>query len=391
MVINTNFDNNIQRTKANSISSTYKKIAGIFIFATIFLVAIILYFSLSKAEIILKVKSQNAKISASTQIKEGTTNNNYLETSVLNGRMIESTLEKTKQFDVQEKKTSADKYGGMMKIVNNRATSQILVAKTRFESQNGKIFRTQEKIVVPGNGSINTYVIADDIGEDYAELPGKFTIPGLNTDSQKYIYGELESAMTKESIIINQITQEDFDKAKQELINELKLDAISKMKDVLNQGEDINENDIYVEVISDSSNKKLDEKVPNFEYTLKLQIVGVVFNKEELLKLAQSLLDKQLSQGQKLLNYDENSFKYHVSNYVIEEKSATIESELSANIVSDSNSEVFNTEKFKGLTQEEIIDYFRLIPGVENVKVKFTPFWVKKAPKMADHIKVIIE
>ncbi|HNV96957.1 MAG TPA: hypothetical protein PKL13_01410 [bacterium] len=391
MVINTNFEDNIQRTKANSISSTYKKIAGIFIFSTIFLVAIILYFSLSKAEIILKVKSQTAKISASTQVKEGTTNNNYLETSVLNGRMIELVLEKTKQFDVQEKKTSADKYGGMMKIVNNRATPQTLVAKTRFQSQNGKIFRIQEKIVVPGNSSINAYVIAEEIGDDYAETQGKFIIPGLNTDSQKYIYGELDTAMTKESITINQITQEDFDKAQQILTDELKLEAISKMKDVLNQGEEINENDIYTEIITKSSNKQIDEKVPNFEYTLKLKIVGVVFNKEELLKLAQSLLDRQLSQGQKLLNYDENSFRYNVGSYVADEKSATIESELSANIVSDSNSEAFNTEKFKGLTQEEIIDYFRVIPGVENVKVKFTPFWVKKAPKMADHIKVIIE
>ncbi|MDD4290552.1 MAG: hypothetical protein PHH83_04795, partial [Patescibacteria group bacterium] len=268
---------------------------------------------------------------------------------------------------------------------------QTLIAKTRFQSQNGKIFRIQEKIIVPGNASINAYVIAEEIGEDYAELPGKFIIPGLNNDSQKYIYGELDAAMTKESITINQITQEDFDKAQQILTDELKLEAISKMKDVLNQGEEINENDIHVEIITQSSNKQLDEKVPNFEHTLKLKIVGVVFNKEELLKLAQSLLDKQLSQGQKLLNYDENSFKYNVASYVADEKSATIESELSANIVSDSNSEAFNTEKFKGLTQEEIIDYFRVIPGVENIEVKFTPFWVKKAPKMADHISVTIE
>lgn len=391
MVINTNFDNNTQRTKANSISSTYKKIAGIFIFVTIFLVLLILYFSLSKAEIILKVKSQTAKISASTQIKEGTTNNNYLETSILNGRMIELIQEKTKEFAVVEKKSSADRYGGMMKIVNNRSASQALIATTRFQSQNGKIFRIQEKVTVPGNSSINAYVIADEIGEDYAELPGKFIIPGLNTDSQKYIYGELEAAMAKESITINQITQEDFDKAEQELIADLKADAISKIKDVLNQGEEIDENDIYTEVISKSSNKTLDEKVKTFEYTLKLKIVGVAFNKEELLKLSQSLLNKQLSQGQKLLNYDDQSFKYHVSAYVSEEKSATIESELQANVVSDTNAEAFNTEKFKGLTQEEIIDYFRVIPGVENVKVKFTPFWVKKAPKMTDHIKVIIE
>lgn len=391
MVINPNFEQVSGRTTANSISSTYKKIASIFIFGTIILVAVILYFSLAKATIYLKVKSQSAKINYTIQVKENTADNNYLETNILNGRVLEIIVEKTKEFDVSPKTSPGDKYGGMMKIVNERNSDQTLIATTRFQSQLGKIFRIQDKIVVPAKGSVNAYVMADEIGEEYAEVPGKFTIPGLNTDSQKYIYGELQEAMKKESITTNNITQEDFDKAEQELTSDLKTDALFKLKQALNSNENLDENTIFSEVISKSSNKTIGEKVPKFEYTLKSKIIGIIFDQEELLTLGQSLIDKQLETGKKLLNYDNESFLYKVTNYSSEEKSATIEAELSANVIQSSDAEILKTDKFKSLTQEEIIDYFRVIPGVENVKVKFTPFWVKKAPKMTDHIKVIIE
>ena len=106
--------------------------------------------------------------------------------------------------------------------------------------------------------------------------------------------------------------------------------------------------------------------------------------------LAQNFLNKQLALGQKLVNYDKASFNYNVSNYSGNEKSATLNVSLSANIVRDSQAEAFDTEKFKGLTQEEIIDYFKLMPAIESVRVKFSPFWVKKAPQMSDHIEVVI-
>ncbi len=390
MVINTNFDQ-VSRTPANSISSTYKKIASVFIFGTIILLGVILYFSLARANIYLKVKSQSAKINFTTQIKEGVTDNNYLETNILNGRIVEIIVEKTKEFNVSEKTTPGDKYGGLMKIINQRGSDQTLIATTRFQSQNGKIFRTQEKIIVPAKGSINAYVMADAIGEEYAEAPGKFIIPGLNTDSQKYIYGELQESMKKESITTSNITKEDFDKAEQDLVNDLKLDALSKLRQALNSEENLEKNAIFTEVVSKSSNKNIGEKISKFEYTIKIKVVGAVFDKEELLTLGQSLIDKQLEQGRKLLNYDNESFIYKITNYSSQEKSVTMDAELSANVIQDSESELFKTDKFKSLTQQEIIDYFRVIPGIENVKVKFSPFWVKKAPKMANHIKVIIE
>ena len=81
---------------------------------------------------------------------------------------------------------------------------------------------------------------------------------------------------------------------------------------------------------------------------------------------------------------------YHVSNYEAEEKNITFEVELSANIIQNTKSEIFDKEKFKGLTQEEIIDYFSSMAAIDSVRVKFSPFWVKKAPRFSDHIEIIV-
>ena len=66
-----------------------KKIVGIFIVLILIVVLIILYFSLSRAEIQLKTKSQETKINFSVQIKENVENNDFLETNILNGRILE--------------------------------------------------------------------------------------------------------------------------------------------------------------------------------------------------------------------------------------------------------------------------------------------------------------
>ncbi len=378
-------------TPIRSVNAVYKKIAAIFIILIIVSLSVILYFSLSKAEIYLSTKNQSAKTNFSIQVKENTPDKDYLKTNILSGRILELTVEKTKEFEVKGKPEISGKYSGMMTIINEKSQSQPLVKTTRFESQNGKIFRIQSNVVVPANGSIKTYVIADGDGEDYNEAPGKFTIPGLNEASRKLVYGNLEEAMKRDSNLKYILSQEDLDNAQKDLENELKTSGIIKLKELLTSDETLSDEDINTETISNESSKKIDEETQKFEYTLKLKIIGIVFNKEELLMLAQNNLKKQLDKSQELVDFDNNSLKYSISNYVEQEKSATIEAELSAKIKQSDQSENFNPERFKGLTQEDIIDYFSNVPGIDSVRVNFSPFWVKKAPKFSNHIKIIIE
>ncbi|MCD4705359.1 hypothetical protein K8R66_04775 [bacterium] len=380
-----------QRTRVSSMNIIYKKIVWFFVLASIVLVGVILYFSLAKATIYLNVKSQPAKIDFTAQIKEEVAeDNNFLETSILQGRVLELVMEKTKEFIVSPKEQMTNKYGGLMTVYNDRSTDQTLVKTTQFQSDQGNIFRTQERIVVPAKSSIEVYVLADEESEDYNDDPGKFIIIKLRPETQALIYGKTKEAMSKKSFTTYELSSEDYEKAQAELIVDLKADAMFKFKDLLLDNENLNEKTIFTEVLSEESGEELEEKVDNFEYTVQIKISAIIFDEDELLTLAQNFLNQQLDKGQKLVNYDSASFDYSISNYAEEEKNVTLDVSLSANIIKDSQSEAFDTEKFKDLSQEEIIDYFKLMPAIESVRVKFSPFWVKKAPKMSDHIEIII-
>jgi hypothetical protein len=377
--------------KTTSVNSSYKRIVNLFVVATIILLGVILYFSLAEAKIYLKIKNQPAKINFTTQVKENVENDNYLETNVLDGRILELVVEKTRDFTVPGKESPAERYGGMMIIYNKKSENQSLVNKTRFESASGHIFRIQEAVNIPAGGSIEAYVVAEEIGEDYKELPGRFILPGFKNEfSRSRVYGELKEPMEKKSITSYVVSQEILNNANNEIVAGLKKDALHKLKNLLVDDEELDETSIITEIISYESSKDVGDEAKNFEYTVKLKVIGIVFDRAELLNLAQSFIDDQLSNTQELIDYNNDSLKYSINNYVTEEKNATLDVELSAHVIQSSESEIFDKERLKNLTQEEIIEYFSQQPAIESVKVVFSPFWVKKAPQMSNHINLII-
>jgi len=77
---------------------------------------------------------------------------------------------------------------GVMTITNNFGTeSQRLIANTRFEAPDGKIYRIHESVVVPGMtgstpGTATITVYADSPGEAYNRGATHFTVPGFKSD-----------------------------------------------------------------------------------------------------------------------------------------------------------------------------------------------------------------
>jgi len=88
---------------------------------------------------------------------------------------------------------------GMMTIYNTYdTTTQRLIANTRFEAPDGKIYRIHDSVVVPGMsgsnpGSITVTVYADSPGADYNRGATRFTIPGFKSDPRyTKFYAETE-------------------------------------------------------------------------------------------------------------------------------------------------------------------------------------------------------
>lgn len=90
---------------------------------------------------------------------------------------------------------------GTITIYNAQAKAQKLVAKTRFATASGLIFRISSAVTVPAGtsskpGSVAAKVYADQSGSSYNISPTSFTIPGFaGTPQAKTVYAQSSAPM----------------------------------------------------------------------------------------------------------------------------------------------------------------------------------------------------
>lgn len=111
----------------------------------------------------------------------------------------ESQVKASGQVEVREQAT------GMIEIIKTTPGAERLIKNTRFRAPNGKVYRIEESVVVPGSvkdssgtnvpGTIQAKVFADEAGEDYNLDAGtRFNIPGFEeggfTELYNAIYAE---------------------------------------------------------------------------------------------------------------------------------------------------------------------------------------------------------
>lgn len=104
------------------------------------------------------------------------------------------------QIEHEESQTSTAT-GISIVIYNTTSSAQKLVSQTRFEAPDGKIFRIQEPVNVPGNGSVEAAVYADKPGQEYNIGLIDFTIPGFKgTPKYEKIYGRSKIVVSEDDI-----------------------------------------------------------------------------------------------------------------------------------------------------------------------------------------------
>lgn len=110
-------------------------------------------------------------------------------TGVLSYQIVTVTRSSSVTVAAQGSKKVSRPATGVITISNSySAASQRLIANTRFESSDGKIYRIHDSVTVPGAagakpGTVSVTIYADSAGPDYNKSAGAtFTIPGFKGD-----------------------------------------------------------------------------------------------------------------------------------------------------------------------------------------------------------------
>jgi len=366
-------------SKAITLKS-YRKLAINFLILTVNLIIIILYFTLSQAKIIIVPEKEAITHKMQIPIQETV----VAGVKAIAGKVVEQTVTTIETFNIASESEIPAQATGQITIYNKTASrSQQLVANTQFATPAGVVIRLKEGVTVKAGENVTVAAYADQEGKEGEVEPGQFEIVKLKSDKDK-IYGEVTAKFTGGTTSIKMVSQETLDKAQKEVEAKLKKQAAEKMEVLAPEAK---ADEISIVITSFKPSAKVgDTNLDSF--TIAAEAVGrvIVFDKEAAKSIIKQDLAENTAPNKMVSEIDDDSFK------AAPDSGATyLDASIEATLIPKFADAVFKKKDIMGLNRDEVRKYFRKITGIDNVDVKFSPFWVRSVPNLEDHVDIEIK
>ena len=357
-----------------------------------FLLMAAMYLVLPKVDIQLSLKEMPASAVVSVAVSKNISVPDFAN-GIIPGQYFLLTKSGSKVIEKSNNDANLPlKYGGTIEIYNAYSiAAQKLVAQTRFETKDGKIFRIQSPLIIPGAkmsgsnlipSSVKAEVVSDAAGEEGQIDPSFFTIPGFK-GTAKFAGFYAKSAETmipvkNDSVMAGQ----DAEKAKQALENAL----VAELKnEVLNTFKSSD-----LKLIDGASSVKVEEfKITSNVATMKISWQAIFFKESDFKALVNNFVSAKypdlknfdfrdsitypqairadLKKGEVFFAFDfaqSNAFKVDLGE--LKKELGSLDETGMRNIISNKN-------------------------FIKSATISLWPFWVRRAPDNPDKINVILD
>lgn len=366
----------------------YKSIALSFFAVSLVLFSIIFYFTYRKAVIRIKSDAEVVSNEFIIDVKESAAGSDALM-----GRIMQETLNDELEYKTQsEVDETIDGITAEISIINNNNRPQALVATTRFLTDDGVLFRLKNRVNVPAKNKISAQIYAANPEEIKKEIdPGKFTIPGLSESLQEKIYGEALSPIYPPTQKVKVIAACDIDNAKAELLDNLLKKAIIEFAKDAKSGEKISAKAINKEILNLEMDKKEGDKSPNFKIKMNVKFTAVIFNEDELFKLAENKLAQTRGKGYRMLDISRDKLMYSVEKYDLTGGTANIRAMLAGKVIIDGENQILDKDNMVNLAKDDVRAHLKSFKEIKDVEIKVIPSWCERLPRMKNSIEIIVE
>jgi hypothetical protein len=316
------------------------------------------------------------EVEAMTAIEESN-----FSSGMIRGKIVTEEESLSRTFSASGSAINELKAQGKVRVVNNYSLDQILVAKTRFLSGEGKLFYLKERMVVPAGKSVEALVEAAEAGPEYNIKATTFSLPGL-LGSPRYtaIYGESANAMSGGFRgTVAQVVSRDLENGEKNVENELSLILKKKLEEKFGSEFSLPGDAVDYKVGEKSFSAEEGDKVDNFSVFLKMSATGFAFGKSDLETLAFHLAEKEISE-EEIIKADSLKVEPSVKKIEWDGKELYLKLKVSAIAVrSVDPKELVKALAGKSLKESEIL--LSSYSAIEKAKIKIFPFWVKRIPQ----------
>ena len=363
-------------------------------------------FELPTAHITLFLKKVATDFTETVDITTAATNYsiNTPGKIILPGELLRATQNIQMTFKANGKEEVKEKARGILTVYNSYGSSpQIFIATTRFESPNGKIFRTEKQITIPGAriqsgkitpSKIDIEIVADEAGDAYNIEPSSgWKIPGLKgTPKYNGFYGENTKKITG-GVSGQHLSATDEDKkiAEDTVTAALKESLQAQMIVLLSEKFKTPEEGTVFQVTKKEF--QYPENDPeNFVLYMEAEMKKFAFDEETL---KQALLEKMKKSISGDVPMKAESFDLSYSSFLPMFENEKMTVTVSGNIIfiSDIDINKLKTE-LRGKTRSDMQKIIYSLPGLENAQTSLEPkwvFWLGSVPDRENKIYITAE
>ena len=293
---------------------------------------------------------------------------------------------------------------GSVIIYNNFSTDpQPLIATTRLEAADGKLFRLVNGVTVPGMtntngkqeaGVIETTVIADQSGEAYNLDPTTFTIPGFKGNPK---YAAFSAKSTKAMVgggdagtsDVTVVARVDLDTVEREAKEKAKETFLNEMRSGISPDEKILDEQIDIMSLSPVSLPEIGTALNSFEYKNTFKVRAFVFSEKAVREKVENMIKKDM-QGI-ILKPVSSSITYSESVANFSEATLRLRAHALVTMESDIDRDALK-KALLGQSEDAIQEVLNAFPAVKKISVIFHPEWfVRSVPSAEDRVMILVE
>ena len=373
-------------------------IAGIVLLIAFLIWAI---FFASHAKIIITARTADEPANTQVTLSEGAS------TDLKDGTIKASTMEIKKDasvsFDATGTKETGTKAKGQVVFKNCETLSEQTIPAGTAVSASGMSYITQETASVPGGtggfggcsspGESNPVTVrAQDIGDEYNTPSGtSFNVSGHSNNSTVLYFRAVASSDISggDKREIKVVTADDVEKAKQKLTDQNGDDVKKQLTDqfddtvtVLDDTFEANSSDVVSEPAVGQESRDGNAKLTsNVTYSL----TGV--EKAETNRFLDAYFAQKLESEKDRRVYDNGADKVTFKGITKNDNGYSAQLLATAQIGPKIDDDAIKSSA-KGKRYGEIQTSIESVEGVDDVDVKFSPFWVSKAPNDTKRISI---
>lgn len=351
-------------------------------------------FLFAKAEITVNPKMKDFDLNESLSANLNSNNDN------LPFNLVAIDGEENKNINVVGEKDVATKATGVVIVYNNYNTaSQALAVDTRLEGSNGKIYKTQVKVVVPGKsksgtpGSVEVNISGTNAGGDYNSDPIDFKILGFKgTPKYAAFYGRSKGPISGGfKGKVPDLSDAEKATAENEMKTNLRTKLLAKAADQIPEGFILFKDAIFLDT-SDLKTALSPDKDTNTTLSMKGTLYGFLFNEKKLTEqIAKNYIEKNDTGDVYISNMKDLSFSLSSKDSQSFRDAKNINFNLAgkAKFVWRLDADKF-TADLLGRAKKDFSQVLSQYADIDSAEMIVSPMWKMSVPDQAKDVKIIV-